>query len=59
MATKTPKPDVPETRGWKWVRVSDDLLEQLREYGKPVRVKVEDGAEPGEVIITFQEEEGT
>jgi hypothetical protein len=56
---KPEKPDVPETRGWRWVRVSDDLLEQLREYGKPVRVKVEDGAEPGEVIITFQEEEGT
>jgi hypothetical protein len=59
MPTKPPKPDVVETGGWKWVRVSDDLLDQLREYGDPVRVKVEDGAEPDEVVLTFQKiEEG-
>jgi hypothetical protein len=56
---KPDKPDVLEGRGWQWVKVSDDLLDQLREYGDPVRVKVEDGSEPGEVIITFQKiEEG-
>jgi hypothetical protein len=36
------------------------LLDQLRSYGEPVRVKVEDGDEPDEVIITFERvEEGT
>jgi hypothetical protein len=60
MPTKPKKPEGIEPSGWRWVRVSDDLLEQLREYGDPVRVKVEDGTEPDEVIITFQKvEEGT
>ncbi len=60
MATRPQKPDIQETRGWRWVKVSDDLLEQMREYGEPVRVKVESGPEQGEVIITFQRvEEGT
>jgi hypothetical protein len=52
---KPDKPNVEETGGWRWVRVSDDLLDQMRSYDKPVRVKVEDGAEPDEVVITFQE----
>ena len=56
---KADKPEVEEGAGWRWVRVSDELLDQMKEYGDPVRIKVEDGPEEGEVIITFQRvEEG-
>lgn len=59
MATKAAKPEVEEGPGWRWVRVSDEFLDEMREYGDPVKVKVEDGPEEGEVILTFQRiEEG-
>lgn len=60
MPTKKPdKPEVVEGPGWRWVRVSDEYLEELREYTDPIKVKVEDGPEDGEAIITFQKiEEG-
>ena len=57
-AKKPDKPEVEEA-GWRWVKVSDEFLDELREYGDPVKVKVEDGPEDGEAIITFQKiEEG-
>ena len=56
---KAEKPEVDEGPGWRWVRVSDEFLDEMRGYGEPVKVKVEDGPEEGEVILTFQRiEEG-
>jgi hypothetical protein len=48
-----PSPNNP-IEGWRWVKVSDQLMQQMKDWEGPLDVKMEE-QESGEVVIVFRE----